>query len=152
MSTRTSETIRCTQGYFSGQAPLFAHFEAARLPAAGSHRHIWQPLTDVYETPDAVVVRMDLAGVRPQDVQVELENGRVLTVSGVRHGPQECKRPGCYYQMEIHYGPFQRRIDLARTVDAENAVARHESGFLEIKLPMVQAQERPTRFVVVIST
>ncbi len=150
MPLRRNATMTMMQGFVPGHGPVFMHFETTRPAAGMSSRPYWQPLTDVFEAEGNIVVRMELAGVRPEDTQITLDNARVLTVSGVRREPHAQRRPACYYQMETDYGEFQRRLQLPKAVDADRAQAAFKNGFLEIVLPIAQAQRRPVRFVVAI--
>jgi len=96
----------------------------------------WQPPTDIYETDDSLVVRMEIAGLQPRDVAVQLE-GEVLTIRGRRREDcPHCKRRYC--QMEIHTGPFERVLALPKPVLAEGARARYTNGILEILLPRAE--------------
>jgi len=91
----------------------------------------WKPPTDVYETEDAVVVHMDIAGMRSDDFKVELAAG-VLTISGERQSLREGKRH--YHALEVQVGPFERRLRLPVPVDPGSIRASYEAGFLEVRL------------------
>ena len=138
------------QGILHGQARFLHDFELARGPLGGTPRHGWHPATDVCETDDAIVVRVEVAGVRPEDIEVVLEDEQLLTVRGMRRDSMADKRRG-YHQMEIHYGMFQRHVYIPKAVNAEGARARYEQGFLEIMLPIAEHAAHPARFVVAIS-
>jgi HSP20 family protein len=75
---------------------------------------------------------VELPGVDPAAIQV-IAADRVLVVAGERCRPAV---RGRYQQMEIEYGPFQRRIPLAEPVDTAAATARHEQGVLMVVLPI----------------
>jgi len=91
----------------------------------------WKPPTDVYETADAVVVHMDIAGMLPGDFHIELSDG-ILTISGERLPRREGKRH--YHAMEIQIGPFERRLRIPAPVDPDSVQAGYEAGFLEVRL------------------
>ncbi len=93
--------------------------------------NVWKPLTDVYETEDSVVVKMEIAGLRDEDLEVAVQ-GNVLTVSGIRSDISERR---AYHQMEIPFGRFEIAIDLPLPVDLENAGAEYKDGFLTVILP-----------------
>jgi HSP20 family protein len=104
----------------------------------------WKPPTDVYETADAIVVHMDIAGMRSDDFQVELAEG-ILTIGGERQAPREGKRH--YHAMEVQIGPFERRLRLPVPVDPTSIHASYEAGFLEVRLTKLPEQRSGTRSV-----
>ena len=91
----------------------------------------WKPRTDVYETDAELIVHMDIAGMQPEDFQVQLTDG-VLSVSGERRPRQQGRRH--YHVMEVQVGPFERRFRLPVVVDPESLRATYERGFLEIRI------------------
>ncbi|HLI27295.1 MAG TPA: Hsp20/alpha crystallin family protein [Chloroflexota bacterium] len=99
----------------------------------------WRPPTDVLEGPAGLLVKMELAGVTENDVEVTLFED-VLVVAGQRREeyPEElgCRLYECrYHESGIRYGPFQAEIYLPLPVDAERVTARFENGFLYVTLP-----------------
>jgi HSP20 family protein len=97
-----------------------------------SANRLWRPLTDVWESADNVVILVELAGVKPADVSITLQNS-VLTIRGER--PHTVVPDGCAYRnMEIATGRFERNIYLPDSVDPEKINARFREGFLEIAL------------------
>lgn len=108
---------------------------------------VWSPNTDVYETPDSLVVKMELAGIETKDLEITL-NERMLTVRGCRHDP--CRKRRCSFrQMEIDYGPFERLLLIPRGVDGNQAQARFDHGVLTIQLPKAE-QSHHTLVTIVI--
>src|SRR5262245_34218446 len=112
-----------------------------RLPRflAGTRRGLgFRPGVDVFRTedPPQLNVVVDLAGVDPDGVQLALVD-RTLVIAGQRPRPHpDC--PRAYYQLEIENGPFERRIMLPEDVDAPEARATYERGFLTIVLPVAE--------------
>lgn len=102
----------------------------------------WRPATDAYETEDQFVVQMDLAGMRPADIEVSTD-GESLVVSGVRQDIAPLGKKH-YFKMEINVGPFVRRIQLPVPVDPRSATARYRNGFLFVSLKKGRRQQ-PTR-------
>lgn len=100
----------------------------------------WQPNTDVYDGPDVLVVKVELAGVACEGITVFLEE-RALVIEGIRRDPYTGETGAGYRfrQMEIEYGPFQRVIPLPYPVDGKSALAHCAGGILEIRLPRAQA-------------
>ncbi len=96
---------------------------------ADSH---WKPLTDVYETSDEIIIKVELPGVEKRDVSITVE-GKQLAIRGARTYPQQI--PGIvYHQMEINYGDFERIIMLPEDYEAGNINAELNDGFLCIKI------------------
>jgi len=93
----------------------------------------WQPATDIYETADAVVVVVDLAGVPEDEIQLVVARDS-LTIRGER---REVDQQGerTYSLIEIPFGPFERIVPLPRPVDPESAAASYRAGFLRVTLP-----------------
>jgi HSP20 family protein len=93
---------------------------------------VWYPATDVYETEDAFVVRMDLSGVDRNEVQVTIRE-RMLEVRGIRRDTRaEGKKT--FHKMEIAMGPFARSIQVPVRFARSGASAVYENGILEIRL------------------
>ena len=117
---------------------VFREMFATEPRASLASRQKWSPPTDVFRTSEGIVVRMELAGLEREEIDVKLE-GNTLIVRGVRsdnfEGPKEA-----FWQLEIAHGPFERVIELPVEVDANPGKidARHKDGLLVIKLPVVK--------------
>lgn len=124
------------------QKPVFFILdESHNLPDSMSLRmanrpHNWRPRTDVYETEEAVVVRVEVAGMREADFSIILD-GRYLTVRGTRSDTQERR---AYYQMEIPFGEFSTELELPSPVIAQEVEAFYANGFLRIHLPKARSK------------
>lgn len=108
----------------------------------------WEPPADVVVTDDAVIVRVELAGVAARDIQVQAGETE-LSVAGLRRewsGPRP-RRIDC---MEIARGRFQRTIPLPAAVDARDAVGRLAEGLLEVVLPLAEQPEHPAEGLVLV--
>ncbi|MBW7905056.1 MAG: Hsp20/alpha crystallin family protein [Phycisphaerae bacterium] len=90
------------------------------------------PRTDLAETDTQVIVTMDVPGVDPKEVRIELE-GDTLTVRGEKRSQKEEKRRD-YHYMERQSGSFMRRIQLPSTVDPDKVEATHKNGVLTITI------------------
>jgi HSP20 family protein len=95
---------------------------------------IWTPPTDEYETEEAYIVRMEIAGMHEDDFEVSLENN-TLFISGSRLDDVSERR--AYQQMEIRFGKFASAISLPGPVDVEQAGAEYKDGFLIVVLPKI---------------
>jgi len=123
------------------------------LHAFSSPDRFWEPQADVYETREAVKVKVELAGVRADTIQVELSgDGRLLTVRGVREDERtEAVDRILFHQMEIYLGPFERVLPLppSAEVDRDNVQAAYRDGFLIITLPKrVRTSPQTTKIAV----
>jgi HSP20 family protein len=92
----------------------------------------WAPSVDVLQKDGDLVVRVEMPGVKPEDVHVAVHN-RVLTISGERKVDEEEERAG-YYVRELRHGSFQRSMILPEGVDEEKIHARYQDGILEVAL------------------
>jgi len=111
--------------------------ELWQLPGFGTRRG-YRPQVDCYRSdePPAVTVVVDLPGVEPDDVEITVTE-RTVNIVGERRRPQRESRVS-YRQMEIEYGPFQRRVSLAEDVDPDRAEAHYERGQLTIVMPLAR--------------
>ena len=106
-----------------------------RMP---SQSDAWRPALEVYETARALVVRVELAGVDEQHLNVALD-GDLLTIYGERlpeigKGADAPERRS-YHEMGIPYGPFRARVHLPVPVARDEVEASYEHGFLTVTLP-----------------
>ena len=111
---------------------LFDHFYKLKHSPVLTSRRVWRPPTDVYETDEGVAIRMEIAGMRQQDLNITL-SADVLIIRGEREEHSSAHRTA-YQNMEINYGPFERNIRLPELLDRENVKAVYKDGFLEISL------------------
>jgi HSP20 family protein len=99
----------------------------------------WSPPTDVYETEENCVIKVEVAGMRDEDFEVGFEKN-ILMILGHRPDRNE-KR--AYHQMEIRFGHFEIAVEIPVVIDIEKAIAEYKDGFLIIMLPKVTSiQER----------
>ncbi len=111
-------------------------------------RNTWIPAVDIFETPDAIVLKAELPGIAAQDISVEVQDN-IVTLKGEKKFEKETKEEN-YHRMERSYGSFQRAFTLPGTVQEEKATARFRDGILEIALPKVE-EARPRQIKVKIS-
>jgi len=115
----------------SGQALLEGRREVLHAVSWQVRSKVWSPPTDAYETEEAYIVRVEIAGMRDEDFDVSFENN-TLFISGSRPDLQEQR---AFYQMEIRFGKFATAVDIPRPVDVERASAKYQDGFLTVILP-----------------
>lgn len=111
--------------------------EFANLPAE------WTPRVDMFEQNGNLVIRAALPGVRPEDVEVKLEDGD-LVIRGERR-LEQAVRSEDYYRREWQYGSFYRRIELPFPVKPEQIQASFHNGVLEIRIPK-PAEQKPSEY------
>ena len=93
----------------------------------------WMPAVDIIDTPGAIVLKAELAGMKPEDVHIELDDD-VLTIKGERHQEETLDKEQ-FQSTEWHYGSFQRSITLPRSVKREAIEASYENGVVEVRVP-----------------
>jgi HSP20 family protein len=104
------------------------------------HSNLWIPPTDVYETEENLVARVEVAGMQEDDFEVSVED-QVLMIRGYRPDVNERR---AYHQMEIRFGKFEIAITLPMAVDLDKATAAYKDGFLNVVFP----KKRPTQIEV----
>jgi HSP20 family protein len=112
---------------------LFDDNLAGRMDEKGLRATAWQPLVDIYEDSQQIVIKAELPEVEEKDIQVDLENN-TLTIKGERKLEKEEERNN-YHRVERYYGSFQRSFDLPGTVDQEGIKATYDKGVLKVILP-----------------
>jgi HSP20 family protein len=93
----------------------------------------WAPSVDIFEHEGNLVLRAELPGIEPKDVDVHVENN-VLTLRGERKFESEVKREK-YHRVERAYGTFSRSFTLPNVVDTEKIKAEYKDGMLQVTLP-----------------
>jgi HSP20 family protein len=136
---------------------LFANFERMRreidelfgdvFERTGFRGRGFAPPVDVYyvDGPPRAIVRAELAGVRIDDVALEIR-GRQLVIAGERRAEHAQGR--LYQQIEIEHGPFRRVVELGADVIAAEARASYDDGVLVVEVPLAQRDQRVRRIAV----
>lgn len=105
----------------------------------------WGPSVDVADGEKEVVVKADIPGVEPRDLDISI-SGSTLTIAGEKKEVHEDKGKD-YYRSERHVGSFRRAVELPSTVDSEKVNAEYKNGVLTIRLEKVQSA-RPRKIAV----
>lgn len=105
-----------------------------RWPALQVGNAMWAPKVDVLEKDNRLITRVDLPGVKKEDVSVEVTDGQ-LTLSGERKSETENKN-GNVYRAECEYGSFYRTVPLPQGVKPEDVKATFANGVLEVSVPL----------------
>jgi len=104
-----------------------------------------QLTVDVYQTPEDIVIRSIVAGVRPEDLDVSISRDMV-TIRGSREEHKEVSEDN-YFLKELYWGSFSRTVLLPAEIEVEEAQASEKYGLLTIRLPKVD-KERQTKLKV----
>ena len=123
---------------------IFQHlFSQSNLFSTIPH-NLWTPPTDVYETPNTYVIRIEIPGLASkEDVKIELHHN-VVTVRGYRRDRSIDVKLG-FHQMEIHYGYFEKVVTLPHSIDPEIEPASYEDGFLCIRIGKAEPPKKTRR-------
>jgi HSP20 family protein len=120
---------------------MFGHWSGQSIAVSPK----FQPAADIYETPQALIIRMELAGLTKADISLTVHR-QELVVGGRRRFPQ-ADPVQRFHRLEIEYGSFERRFQLPRTVDETGVEAEYHNGILVIKLLWRQAS--PPRHIAI---
>ena len=93
----------------------------------------WRPAEDIIQTEDCTVVKMDVPGIKRENLTIEMQD-RVLTVEGNRHS-ESASRYGGYQRFERSSGSFSRSFRIPEGVEADEIKANLEDGVLELQIP-----------------
>ena len=99
----------------------------------------WAPATDVIREDDKLVVRADVPGMKPDEIDIKVEDG-VLTVSG-RHEERKEEKEKDYVRRERRYGSFSRSMTLPEGVAADDIDATCKDGVLEVTVPIPKREK-----------
>jgi HSP20 family protein len=111
----------------------------------GAKNH-WVPNTDVYVTDNGLVVKVELAGMRSEHLEITVEGNR-LRISGNR--PDGCRAAKCsFLVMEINYGPFESVLEVPAGYDLSLAKAAYLNGFLRIDVPQTPRPMKSTKVTI----
>ncbi len=95
----------------------------------------WKPAINLYETPTAYYMCIDLAGIDPKQTELKVENN-LLVLRGARTIPTPpSKEPAKIHVLEIDHGGFSRTISVPENVDTDRIEANYRKGLLWVKLP-----------------
>jgi HSP20 family protein len=100
-----------------------------RQPAAGQK---WSPAADVYRIKDGWLVKVDLAGVQPEEIEIEIA-GPVLRLRGVRRDAC-CQETIAYHQLEITYSRFEKTLRFPCAIEGAEIERDYRDGLLLLRL------------------
>jgi HSP20 family protein len=109
----------------------YFHFLATSKDAKPSGK-LWYPAADVYGTPDGWIVKIELAGVSAEEIEIDIE-GHVLYIAGTRRD-RICTSGYSYQQMEITYSRFEKTLEFPKSIDGARIEHNYQDGLLLIYL------------------
>jgi HSP20 family protein len=123
------------------------------VPGGGGR--FWNPPVDVYESESDLLVKIELPGVKSEELHVSLSSDdRLLTIGGIRREPQGERRGRLRcHQLEIYFGPFERAIALPQGIAIlrDEIKAVYRDGFLLVTLPKRKVVKAPEKHVITIT-
>jgi len=115
----------------------FERFLREALSPASSEGEVstrtWAPPVDIYEDGDNLVLKAELPGINPDEVEIRVENN-TLYLKGERKFEKEVKEQN-YHRVERTYGTFTRSFSLPNSVDPDKVVASYKDGVLTLTMP-----------------
>ena len=99
----------------------------------------WNPVVDIYEDDDTIVIKAELPGVDKKDINIDVKD-RVLTLKGERSTDKEVKED-CFYRRERYFGKFERSFTLPTNVDPDKIKADFKNGVLKLDIPKPKERE-----------
>jgi HSP20 family protein len=106
-------------------SPLFSEAEVSTRS--------WAPPVDIYETENDIILKAELPGVDPKDVEVRVEDNN-LYLKGERKFEKEVKEQN-YHRVERSYGSFARSFSLPNSINADQVKAEYKDGLLTLTMP-----------------
>ena len=108
----------------------------------GRKNGVWVPNTDIYVTDESLVIKVELSGMRREDLELSIEDN-LLRISGQR--PDNCRNAKCkFLVVEIQYGSFECVLEIPSGYDLNNAQAIYQNGFLRIDVPKSSQDSSPS--------
>lgn len=107
-------------------------------------KRTWRPQMDIFETRTEIVIQAEIAGVKKEDIVIEVSN-KAIRISGHRKNSHP-ERTATYRLAEIQFGQFERVLYLPCDIDVEKVAAKYANGFLELTLgKLFQENATPKR-------
>ena len=95
-------------------------------------KRVWKPQMDIFETRKAIIIHAEIAGVKKDDIRIEVSH-KAVKISGHRDSIQP-ENPATYRLAEIQFGDFERVLYLPSIINTEKVSASFSNGFLEITM------------------
>ncbi len=120
---------------------VFRHFSSFRTSFFASPLpQLWYPYTDIYETKTDLVIKVEVAGIKKEDIEIFTEKDRLIIRGTRKETSKESKT--AYRQMEINYGSFESVIPLVVPINEKKPLkATVNNGILELRLPKLKQNQ-----------
>jgi HSP20 family protein len=125
---------------FPDLAGFHSRFDELLEQLGSANGSEWAPRLDVTERDDAILIRADLPGIKPEEIDVEVSDD-VLTISGKHEEETEEKEGERVIRRERRYGSFRRSMALPKSVKPEEIAAESSDGVLELTIPKPAAEQ-----------
>lgn len=122
---------------------LFERYLRANRRQSRPSGRLWNPAADVYRTHDGWIVKVDLAGIQPADVEVTID-GPLLRISGLRRD-SVCGEGISHYQLEITYSRFEKVVQFPCSIEHATMTRDYSDGLLILQLRGEKEREGRTR-------
>ena len=99
----------------------------------------WNPVVDIYDHDDKIIIKAELPGIEKEDIHVDLKSG-VVTLSGERSHEKEVKEENFLHKERV-YGKFSRSFSLPEGLDTDKIEADFKNGVLKIEIPKPEAKK-----------
>lgn len=109
----------------------YFHFLSSSRGARSSGK-LWYPAADVYRSVEGWIVKIELAGVSPEDIEIDIQ-GNTLSLAGIRRD-RTCTHGVSYHQMEITYSRFEKTLQFPASIDGARIEHNFDNGLLIIRL------------------
>lgn len=141
------QDLRSAQDEMAQMSPMLAHALGlhAQQGSGRADTAAWAPALDISERKDAYVVTVEVPGVKPEELDITLEDG-LLTIKGERRFTQESSDQQ-FHRVERRYGSFRRSITLPSQVRADQIEASFDNGVLEVVVPKAE-EAKPKKITV----
>jgi HSP20 family protein len=127
---------------FAEMAELRGRFDRALDELGTGSEHAWTPKLDVVREDGSLIVRADVPGIEPDEIEIEVSEG-LLRISGEHEEAKE-ETEGEYVRRERRYGSFSRSLALPDGVDAKKIKAETRHGVLEVTIPLPKEAPKET--------
>lgn len=106
---------------------------------------VWRPVTEVKQTDDSYTVKIQLPGVKKDDIEVELDNDFMVITAKIeeeKEEHEEKEKNSKFHTCEFRYGKYQRTISFDQPIKSEESKAEYKNGVLKVCIPKVKTESR----------